>query len=40
MSDDTGSKGFSVDREAQEMKSIVLEHRVFRGTLSIELPDE
>ncbi len=40
MSDDTGSMGFPVDREAQEMKSIVLEHKVFWATLSIELPDE
>jgi hypothetical protein len=40
MSDNTGEKGFSVDMERQEMKSIVLEHRVFWGTLSIELPDE
>ena len=40
MSENTGEKGFSVDRERHEMKSIVLEHRVFWATLSIELPDE
>ena len=40
MSEKKDNKGSGTGIESREMKSIVLEHRVFWGTLSIELPDE
>lgn len=38
MSDDTGDKGFSVDKDILEMKSTVLEHKVFWTTVPIDRP--
>jgi hypothetical protein len=38
MSDDTGEKGFTGDRETQEMKTIVQEHKIFWTTMPIDMP--
>ena len=38
MSDNSEEKGVSVDRERQEMRTIVQEHKIFWTTLPIDLP--
>jgi len=38
MTDGAGDKGSFMDREKQEMKSIILEHKVFWTTIPIDLP--
>ena len=38
MSDNTGEKGVSGDRERQEMRTIVEEHKIFWTTLPIDMP--
>lgn len=38
MSDDAGGKGVSGDRDTQEMKTIVQDHKIFWTTMPIDMP--